>query len=237
MWFQRPVARLLLLAGAAGGPYALYQSDAGRKLLTGSNDAPPATASTDSASGFWNANGVELKTGQFTPDELTQQPIQSLQEILRFDISPAWVVQRFPRVTTVTSELQLDAMRVPLVTGITPSDMAGTLTYYFDPYQRVQRITVHAVTGDPTRFMAELQHAYGLRQQPALGGALYVLTWNGRPTCVAYTAPAAVITRDNHQARFNVFIELNQAGLQYGLSPEAQSLIDAGQKSGRWQSR
>jgi hypothetical protein len=163
------------------------------------------------------------------------QSIQALQEVLRFDISPTWVIQRFPQVATVTADTRLDGLRVPLVTGTTPTDLAGTLTYYFDHYKRVQRITVHAITGDPSRFLAELQHAYQLQQQPSLGGGLYVKKWNGRPASLVYTALAPVISADNPYSRYQFYAEINQAGLEYGLSSDAQQLLDAGRANNRWQ--
>lgn len=161
-------------------------------------------------------------------------PIRALQEVLRFDISPEWVPQRFPQVTTVLADTQLDGMRVPLVTGTSASDMAGTLTYYFDQYKRVQRITVHAVAGDPSRFVAELQHAYQLEQQPTLGTGLYLKKWNGRATSIVYTSPAAIISADEPFARYQLFIELNQPGLGFGMSQEAQQLLATGQASRTW---
>ncbi len=239
MGLPKPVTGLLLLAGAAGGPYLLYRTDSPHRGddVTGnlSGQATMIGSADPSQSGFWNANGMELVPPGAGSAALTPGPrIYALQEVLRFDISPAWVMQRFPRVSTVLSETRLDGMRVPLVTGTAITDLAGTLTYFFDGYQRVQRIQVHAVTGDPTRFIAELQHAYGLQQHPSLGGTLYLLKWNGRPTCVVFASPAPIITSDEPRARFNVFIELNQAGLEYGLSEEAQALIDAGRNAHRW---
>ncbi|RMF43554.1 MAG: hypothetical protein D6753_04825 [Planctomycetota bacterium] len=239
MGLPKPVTGLLLLAGAAGGPYLWYRTDVGKQASNAaqriSGQATMVGQADPSQSGFWNANGMELIPPADAGADLPPGPrIYSLQEVLRFDISPAWVMQRFPRVSTVLSETRLDGMRVPLVTGTAITDLAGTLTYYFDGYQRVQRIQVHAVTGDPTRFVAELQHAYGLQQHPALGGTLYLLKWNGRPTCVVFAAPAPIITSEVPQARFNVFIELNQAGLEFGLSEEAQALVESGRHSGRW---
>lgn len=259
MVLNRPLTGLLLLAGAAGGPYVLFETDAGKAARSGasqvfgvSSDNPPSGQFTDafgmpsdgSGSGFWNANGTNFPAAgasgnSGTPGNASDPglaaPIQSLGEVLRFDVSPNWVLQRFSRVSTVLSELQLDGLRVPLVTGTTPSDLAGTLTYYFDRFKRVQRVTVHAVTGDPSRFMAELQSAYQLQQHPSLGGSLYLLTWNGRPASIVFTTPAPVIYADQPYARYNVLIELNQAGLEFGLSTEAQALLDAGRQASRWQ--
>lgn len=273
----------ILLATAAGGPYVLLETPAGKQLTesVGLTAAAPneSSAADHSPAAFWmpgmewpnhsgqvavpgsnapNPNGLTAYGAQpqggylgpsmqyglpgLSQSVLTQNgstligpPIQALREVVRFDISPNWVPQRFPRVSTVLADTHLDGLRVPLVTGTTPSDLAGTLTYYFDHYQRVQRITIHAMTGDPSRFVAELQHAYQLHQQPSLGGGLYLKKWNGRPTSVVYTAPAPVISADDPYSRYQFFAELNQAGLEYGLSNEAQQLLAAGQQTNRWQ--
>lgn len=250
MALNRPLTGLILLASAAGGPYFLFETDAGRRAREEASqvfsvgEQPPSgwlTAgpsggdSTDS--GYWNANG--LNTPQVMPSDgstnMPAMPVHALRDVLRFDISPNWVFQRFERVTTVLSDLQLDGLRVPLITGTAPTDLAGTLSYYFDRYKRVQRVKIHALTGDPSRFIAELQHAYQLQQHPSLGGQLYLLKWNGRATSVVFAAPAPVITADAPYSRYNVFIELNQAGLEYGLSSEAQQMLDAGRQIDRWQ--
>ena len=73
---------------------------------------------------------------------------QSLAEVLRFDVSPRWVTDRWPRVSTVHVQPDLEGLRVPLVTGTMASDLLGSLTYYFDRQQRVRRITLHGHTGD-----------------------------------------------------------------------------------------
>lgn len=162
------------------------------------------------------------------------QRIQALQEVLRFDISPAWVLQRFPQVATVTADTRLDGMRVMLMTGTMPNDLAGTLTYYFDHYKRVQRITIHATTGDPARFLAELQHVYRLQQQPALRGNLYVRKWNGRPTSLAYTELAPFVSAHNANSKFKFYAELNSPGLEFGISSEAKQIVDTAQPDQRW---
>ena len=248
-FYKKPIAGLLLLAGAAGGPYVMFETDAGRQASRGAsqvfgiasnNNAGAASASLDGgqfAGGEgWGSASTEVLQNPLNPNphSLVQPAVHSLQEVLRFDVSPGWVLQRFPRVSTVLADTQLDGLRVPLITGTTPSDIAGTLTYYFDRFKTLQRVTLHGVTGDATRFISELQSTVQLQQQPSLGGALYVLQWNGRPTSLVHVEPAAVIYADAPYSRYKILIELNQAGLEYGLSYEAQQLLDAGKAARRW---
>ncbi len=248
-FIKKPVAGLLLLAGAAGGPYMLFETDAGQQardstaeILGGSDGVPGGWFTSSHSAGESTPNGdAPLLNPSSNPlnssgdaNSLTPTPFHSLGEVLRFDITAAWITQRFPRVSTVLADTQLDGLRVPLVTGTAPSDIAGTLTYYFDRYKRLQRITLHGVTGDPTRFIKELQQVYQMQQEPSLGGGLYLLTWNGRPTSILHVTPAAVIYADAPYSRYNMLIELNQPGLEYGLSAESRQLIEAGKQTQRW---
>lgn len=251
---RNPWTGLMLLLGAAGGPYMLYETETGKQAREGasqvfhsdggtsggwfSGPAAQAPAASTSSDPYWNLTGNDPSQNRLNPatsdHRLEQPPILSLGEVLRFDITPTWVMNRFPRVSTVLAETQLDALRVPLVTGTSPSDLAGTLTYYFDSYKRLQRVSLHGVTGEPTRFVAELQRVYQMQQEPSLGGGLYLLKWNGQAASVLHIAPAPVIYSDAPYSRFNVFLELNQAGLAYGLSREARGLIEAGKQTQRW---
>ena len=245
-FYKKPLSGLLLLAGAAGGPYMLFETEAGKQAAGGMSQLAGVSTSSGTSS-----DSFSFGAGPAGPPSLTdpsgymlnpatvehdmQQPaIHKLQEVLRFDIAPGWVFERFPRVSTVLADTQLDGLRVPLITGTAPSDIAGTLTYSFDRYKRLQRVVVQGMTGDATRFMAELQQQYQMQQVPSLGGVLYLLSWNGKATSIVYIEPAAVIYADSPYARFDVLIELNQAGLEYGLSPEARQLLDAGKRTQRW---
>ncbi|QDV24253.1 DUF6690 family protein [Aureliella helgolandensis] len=249
-FLKRPLTGLLVLAGAAGGPYMLFETDVGsqaRQAATGivsTSDAPPPPGRLTSASHsnsqdpYYGLTGNDPRLNPLNPSDTLQDvvypPVLALQQVLRFDVSPGWVTQQFPRITTVLADMQLDGLRVPLVTGTTPGDIAGTLTYYFDRYKRLQRIKLEGVAGDPSRFVAELQQIYKLEQSPSLGGGLYVLKWNGHPTSVMHVAPAPVIHADSPYSRFNVFLELNLPGLEYGLSVDAEQFIRAGQATQRW---
>ncbi len=104
---------------------------------------------------MWNFNvgtpSVEQLQASTPNPTLTGPVIHDLREVLRFDITPHWVPQKFSRVSTVLADLHFDGLRVPLVSGTEVGDLAGTLTYYFDRYQRLQRVKIHGLTGDPAR--------------------------------------------------------------------------------------
>ncbi len=227
-YLKRPATAAIVLAGAAGGPYMLYETDVGdvARQSAGYFVGSSEVVSPDIATPVANSNPLNKPSNDLL---LSQPPIFALQEVVRFDINPAWVTSRFPQVSTVVGDLQLDGLRVPLVTGTTPTDLAGTLTYYFDRYQRLQRISLHCVTGDPTRFAVELQRSYQLQRQAALGGALYLRSWKGSPACVMHTAPVTMIRADAPYSRFNLFLEVNRPDQNYGLSSEARDLLASAQ--------
>jgi hypothetical protein len=255
---KKPALGALLLASAAGGPYVLYETDAGlaarqtaNNLLGGeaipsstttngwstTNDAMFAS-SVNATRDLWNFNlgtpSVEQLQGQAAQPALTGPQISDLRDVLRFDITPQWIPQHFARVSTVLADLQFDGLRVPLVTGTEIGDLAGTLTYYFDRYQRLQRLKIHGLTGDPARCVQTLQQFYRLQQQPALGGGLYVVQWNGQATSVLHVAPAPIIYSTAEHSRYAVFLELNQPNIPYGLSDEARAFLSSGQQTNRW---
>ncbi len=251
---KKPALGAVLLAGAAGGPYVLYETDAGQTARQTASSLFGGSATTSHASWFggepgvgaagnttqdlWNFNlgtpNVDQLQGQGPQQDLTGPVVTDLREVLRFDITPAWVPQRFTRVSTVLADMNLDGLRVPLVSGTQIGDMAGTLTYYFDRYQRLQRLKIHALTGDPVRVVQTLQQFYQLQQEPALGGGLYLIKWNGQPTSVLHVAPAPIIYSTAEHSRYSVFLELNQPNIPYGLSEEARQLIATGHAINRW---
>jgi hypothetical protein len=256
----------LLVAGATGGPYVLYETEvvqqaqqaAGSVWTSASGMASSASAAL--TPGSWSGGGSPTVTQSFntsgntqdlwnfnlgTPSveqlqaaaplpALTGMEVRDIREVLRFDITPQWVPQRFSRVSTVLADLNMDGLRVPLVTGTDVGDLAGTLTYYFDRFQRLQRVQIHALTGEPSRIVMQLQQFYHLQPEPALGGQLYLIKWNGKPTSVLHVAPAPIIYASAEHSRYSVFLELNQPEIPFGVSPEAVELIGSGRVTNRW---
>jgi len=92
-------------------------------------------------------------------------PLTSLAEVLRLDVTVEWVLHRWPRVTTGLPQLQLQGYRVPLVSGTSVTDVAGSLTYYFNARQQVQRITLRGATGDPSVLATILASRYNFTRR------------------------------------------------------------------------
>ncbi|MEL6107320.1 MAG: DUF6690 family protein [Planctomycetota bacterium] len=174
------------------------------------------------------------------PDDPAQSPtlagynVPDLRSVMRFDIQPEWVINRFHRVTTVLADMNLEGLRVPIVTGIRSDDIAGTLTYYFDHSGKLQRLTIHGFTGDPQRFADTMVQHYGLQREPALEAGAFTKRWNGRPVHFMRFTHAPVVYSDAVHQKYTVFLELNQPNLAFGISHEAQTIVTADHQTGRW---
>lgn len=166
--------------------------------------------------------------------QLVGTPVSDLREVMRFDITPQWVISRFARVSTVLSDLQLEGLRVPLVTGIRADDLAGTLTFYFDRADKLQRLTIHGFTGDPQRLVALMTGQYGLEHTPSLEAGVYTKRWNGMPVHFLRLTHAPVVYADAVHQKYTVFLELNQPNLAHGISDEAKRIVNSDRQSGRW---
>lgn len=109
-----------------------------------------------------------------SPLEVEGPRVNDLGEVFRFDISTGWIMQRWSRVSTGMSQLQLHGYRVALVTGTGRDDLAGSLTYYFNPGQQAQTITFSGTTGDVTKLTRFLNKRYGFRRRIANDAGLFV---------------------------------------------------------------
>lgn len=176
--------------------------------------------------------GVEL--GQSQHPSLTGGRFNDVRQFMRFDISPDWVLSQFSRVSTVLADTSLEGMRVPVVTGTAPTDLAGTVTYSFDRQGQLQRLAFHGFTGDPSRLVATMTQDYGLEPTPSLEAGVYTKRWNGVPVHFLRLSFAPVVHSDALHQKYTVFMELNQPSLAYGISPEAKRIITSDRGTSRW---
>ena len=176
--------------------------------------------------------GIPRHSG--TEPELVGARISDLREVMRFDISPDWVINRFARVSTVLADLSMEGLRVPVVTGTQADDLAGTLTYYFDKQGTLQRLTIHGFTGHPAKLVGTMTRHYGLQSEPSLEAGVYTRRWNGLPVHFLRLTHAPVVYSDAVHQKYTVFLELNQPNLAYGISSEAKRIVASDRGSGRW---
>ncbi|MEC7409367.1 MAG: DUF6690 family protein [Planctomycetota bacterium] len=247
---------IVLFAAAASTPYIATETELGRSAVskltstltstveensTGANEGPQYDLEN-----LISANSKKYRYEQPLAQDLGQSPYQGtgggivgapvtdLREVMRFDISPEWVMNRFARVSTVLAEFRLKALRVPIVTGTRVDDLAGTLTYHFDGNDRLQRVSIHAFTGDPERLIGSMTQNYGLKQEPNLEAGIYTKRWNGLPVHFLRLTRSSVVHADALHQKYTVFLELNQPDLPFGLSEEAKKIVAYDRQNGRW---
>jgi len=173
---------------SAGGPYIvsnwpnLLRNAAQRwtpsEKTAGSSQFAPhpqaeGKASTSAPLNVLARQSVELEHSKAIP----------IETALDFHITPDWILNTWPRVTTKLSRLEMQGLRVPYISGTTESDIAGSLTYYFDQESKLQRITFSGTTGDTTRLVHQMARRFGFQKQittdPSL--ILYQVLWDGKP--------------------------------------------------------
>ncbi len=250
-FFQKPLGATLLLGSALGTPYILFETEPGEQIrravafeatslemtppeITQPGNAPPERLMLESLQNPVLPPSVRLSgLDPLAPASDFQPPID-LREVLRFDIDPDFVYRRFARVSTVLSDLSLDGLRVPLVSGTQAYDVAGSLTYYFDINKTLRRIQMQGVTGDARGLIELMVQHYRLHAEPSLGGQLLTTRWNNRVTSFMHVAPAPVVTSASPNARFAFYLEINPPADRYGLSQEAMQMLVQAQAAKRW---
>ncbi len=197
-------------AGSPGWPTLSLSSPQGASTAEGGS-APPSTQTADliAVPPALDASSVQPPQLPAADPALRLEgpaPLE-LAEAFRFDVTTGWILTRWPRVSAGLAELQLQGYRVPLVTGTGQDDLAGALTYYFNPRQQVQRITFQGTTGDARKLIHFLaaQHRFGRRltndprifryEAPGPGG---------EPASWLEIRPARVVKSSEPHRRFEV---------------------------------
>ena len=221
------------IAAAAGIPYVALDENMHSSVsnftggLITSEEKPTVDASLDLQQPQGAGQGDVRPT-------LSGPQVSDFGEVFRFDVSPAWVTQRWSRVSSSLAELQMEGMRVPLVTGAKSDDVTGTLTYYFDKQQNVQRITFVGTTGDPARFVSSIAPAFYLTEKKSFSKGMYVGEWNGEPTRMLLIRHGGVIRSAQERAGYQIHLEVNQGrATNYRLSQPFKALYDQEMGSGR----
>ena len=149
----------------------------------------------------------ESSMAQRPPVSSAAPPSYGLAEVLNFDVTMDWVLKRWPRVSTGLAHLQYQGYRVPLVTGTAESDLAGSLTYYFNSQQVVEQITLRGTTGDARKLVALLSTRHGFARRVANDPGLFIYEVAhsaGRPKSVLEIRSAGVVQSSDPYGRFKV---------------------------------
>lgn len=219
--FNRILGIPILLGAAMAVPYLSTNGPEDFKAWWAKRGQESSSESEDSASSrpdvkndsrplFENPRGPGY---EIYPDSTPLEGERSvaLDEVFRFDATKEWVYQRWARKSTALAELGLYGVRVPLVTGTEIHDLAGSLTYFFDQFGKVQRISFQGHTGDTTKAIA-LAQQHGLQPQTtAIVGEQLLQAKRGNDVISELrTRPSSVLWSSSPHDSFAVELELQR---------------------------
>jgi hypothetical protein len=204
----------VLLALAVGGPISFFRfGELWKNWRSNTGDSAAASGIGDDPG--WVGSGKVLPTGTAAAARLPIEgaPVKQLTDVFRFDVSPSWVLQRWPRVSTDLTPLELRGYRVPLVTGTQMTDLAGALTYNLNPAQQVHRITFIGKTGDPRGLIEMITKYYRFVRRPVNdpGRLVYEsLQSTGQSAGQVLIASAPVVRADRPFERYRVELRMER---------------------------
>ncbi len=161
-------------------------------------------------------------TGNAQPG-LAQPPRVDVRQLISFDITPDWVLQNWSRVSTEIWKNDLAGMRVPLISGTSIYDLAGSLTYYFDEQQTLEAISFQGTTGDAT-FIKSLVAQLGLTPRPSFGGATMVRETEQGVSDMLRVRPMSQNGQSQFQ-RYEVLFELTRPGSEREVSQNLANVL------------
>lgn len=202
--------KLFLLAlpiGAVAGPIVIHSgpkwvSEATASLSPGSDSQAQEGSSVSTVSSGEALGNMPLEGAE----------VEQFWEVLRFDLTPNSLAQRWPRVSASGTDLSLQGYRVPLVTGTDPDDLAGSLTYYFNYQRQLQRIAFSGTTGDYRRLLQLLTTHYGFVNRPTNTPNVIVfeVPTSGPAASYLWIQPVDVVRADRPLNRFKITLVLER---------------------------
>ena len=211
---------LVFLVGGAVLPYVLSGQSAVReaitsplKLVSGEEAKPaPQAAQGMPAAGATIAAAPPATSGTKPASSASQEKFVDLEQAFRWEITPAWILGNWPRVTTHLSALDSQGYRVTLITGTGQTDLAGAVTYYFDPQQRLQKMVFHGTTGDAKRLVQFLisRHHFERRLTDDPSVYLYQVEQDGQALSELKIKTAPIVRTTSAYSRFEVSLTMNR---------------------------
>lgn len=211
---------LVFLVGGAVLPYVLSGQSAVReaitsplKLVSGEEAKPaPQAAQGMPAVGATIAAAPPATSGTKPASAASQEKFVDLEQAFRWEITPAWILGNWPRVTTHLAALDSQGYRVTLITGTGQTDLAGAVTYYFDPQQRLQKMVFHGTTGDAKRLVQFLisRHHFERRLTDDPSVYLYQVEQDGQALSELKIKTAPIVRTTSAYSRFEVSLTMNR---------------------------
>lgn len=168
------------------------------------------------------------------PPSLAGPRTGQLHTYFDFRITPTWVTSHWTRVSTELAEMELEGMRVPVVTGTGVDDLHGSMTYYFNNEQTLERISFYGYTGDPSKLIALVTKFHQFQPTRSLSGNFYTKLWNKQPVGALWIESTPIVTSDTARARYLVKLEINSTLGAYKMSNGMASFVKQQSLAGRW---
>jgi hypothetical protein len=193
----------VLLGAAVGVPYVTSEWSKIKANFPGGSGA-----ALNQTAAYGQSTRTQVQPLYPTDTQREETPIVEMTEAFRFDVSPAWVMSRWPRVSAGLNDEKYQGLRVPLITGMREDDLAGSITYYFTKSQHCAKITFAGDTGDPRRATALLVQKFGFKPFPGdqPGVERYQIRWNGTAYSELTIQPAAVVRSSSPYARYEMHL-------------------------------
>lgn len=206
--------KAILAASIMGGPVAYFEGGEWTKGLTTTvqewtnSSSPSAGPGAVALAGLPSTNSRAGRPGDAS---LINSPMP-VPEVFNFEITPDWVAGRWQEVSLGMADVSLTGHRVMLVTGPTPQDLAGALTYYFDVDQKLQRIRFEGVTGDPRPLVAEMamRHRFIRCAANVPGTEIYQVHWHGKAAGEMRIRSAPVLRAGSPLGRYSVSLAIDR---------------------------
>lgn len=164
------------------------------------------------------------------PGDSVSEPVYyaflSFDEFLRFDVTPDWIKNRWSRVSTFAAEDDLTGMRVALVSGPRPQDIHGSLTYFVDSSQQVQRIGFRGRTGDASN-LVDFSQQQGFKRQKSNGAGLFIQKSWGRVRGALRLDHPPVTQKELPNEKLLVLFEMTNPNSSLKISQSTQNILDA----------
>jgi hypothetical protein len=188
---------------------------------TPSLPAVPVAAPFEAANPNVAAGPAAATTGPIGPGNPLRPswiPVNDLREVIRFDVSPYWVQQRWQPAT----QLDLDqdgyyGFRVPLMTDHQVGQLNGALTFFFDSKAVVQRIQFQGFASDIAPLQNLLTQYFRFEGVPDRQMLLAPIHQNIARGMLRYTEPVVEIPGQTTKVR-EIAFEINSTQGRYQLS-------------------
>ena len=139
-----------------------------------------------------------------------------MSEAFRFNVTPAWVISRWPRVSSGMPDEHLHGSARGANYRHARRRRGWIVNDYFVPSQRCAKITFNGTTGDPRRLIALMTERFGFQGftlgEP--GVQRYEIRWNGKAHSEFTIRAASVVRSSSPLERFQVQLAITEPSVK-----------------------